>query len=871
MAAYRYGQIIHGDYQKINLRFESAQERDAFRRAFEAHHASHDHDGKVPIFMDTTAKDANSSYSSGVRTHGTIHPVKCVVLENGEYVIDTDEQVEYVTIDGYTQGEIKDYHNPTGMLETSWYTPPTTMEPPIIVVDDTFVDSNILQRHPLSAIFGDMPAEDFQSLRTSVQQDGFIENVVRIYEGQILDGWHRYRAGRELNLLRKLKFQEWDADENQDGDPKTFVLARNIERRHLTPGQRAQIAVAFNERFGHGGDRNSPNGDLKNRTELAEQAGVGTSTIDRAIAIEKAGRSTEVIAGKKTAGEVLADAKQRRANCKKALVAIMREKGTLLDTDSAALAAEYQISPADALKLLSQVQFDENKKARLRWQDAYTAVRTNYMNYKALSKNVDWEDFTAAAIAQTDDFPSLSADTFTDADNRVKDCEGYLLLQREGDDLLSLSRSIREAADRPSLDSFVNALIPDDVREAAQIVKHWERIDARLPQWKKRLPVENQDVPVDKFTKDLLITVFREVAAERQKDTNFMTFEIGEPGTPLSLHEVDELRCRIQNETYWLIYEVRKALLSSAITPEEGEHTEAERNEKRKLSAAAEHRMWKVLEEVAPEWNIDDFIAAACDKHSDWGVSEFPHTEDTDIPEIWEARFNLLSVEIEQPSDWVQSMLDKMSEPPAHPTETDTSETDLGEAYEDAQQALQQMWETFENSAYAHQISRQDFALAAAKHYGLYKDNDYGSGENYLMEEPFALLENLGTLNAVRKWKEFIGTVRVATQIGADWITALIEDPITGDSEPESEEQAVSVQSDTEQIHEMLTHIEDKVNGTETITLTGIRIYFDETVDGQEHPNRRSIEFGNSTIAQGTLDELPLMVKTLLMDAVKEK
>ena len=77
---------------------------------------------------------------------------------------------------------------------------------------------------------------------------------------------------------------------------------------------RAQIAVAFNKRFGHGGDRASrQNGDLKSREELAKEAGVSTRTIDRAIAIEKEGESEAVIAGEKTAGEVLLEKRKKRA------------------------------------------------------------------------------------------------------------------------------------------------------------------------------------------------------------------------------------------------------------------------------------------------------------------------------------------------------------------------------------------------------------------------------------------------------------------------------------------------------------------------------------------------------------------------------
>ena len=321
MASARYGRIYHSDNHHISLRFASAKTRDDFRGEFEAYHSDHDHDGEVPRFVDITAQDANRGYQSGGRTHGAIHPVKLVVLSNGEFVEDPNKQAEYVTIDGYTLNEIKDYHNPSGLLEYSWYKMPTICVPPIIVIENKFVDSNILQRHPLSAIFGDMPDKDYQSLVKSVSKDGFIDDVIRLYEGQILDGWHRYCAGRELNLLRKLKFQQWHTDEHRDGDPKVFVLARNIERRHLSASQRAQIVVSFNERF-QKGDIDSqrdgtPNGEPKTREELAKEAGVGTSTIDRAVAVQKEGESESVIAGEKTAGEVIkardaATAKKRK-------------------------------------------------------------------------------------------------------------------------------------------------------------------------------------------------------------------------------------------------------------------------------------------------------------------------------------------------------------------------------------------------------------------------------------------------------------------------------------------------------------------------------------------------------------------------------
>lgn len=305
MASTRYGRILHGSTE-LDIRFPSADERQRFTEEFTEYHDGHDHDGEVPTFENISAGEANKSFT--LRTYGK----------------------DRFTIDGYHAYEILEYHE--GKKDFTRYSPPTCCVPPIIALNRGHSDlrhADKFRRHELSAIFGDMPKVDFESLLESVERDGFIDNVIRVYDGKVLDGWHRYRAARELNLLRKLRFKVWHEDEHQDGDPIAFVYGRNQHRRHYSAAQRAQVAVAFNKRFGHGGDRKSDesrhqNGVLKTKRELAEEANVGTSTIDRAIAVEKAGGSEAVIAGEKTAGEVLKarEAEQRLKRKKKKLKAM---------------------------------------------------------------------------------------------------------------------------------------------------------------------------------------------------------------------------------------------------------------------------------------------------------------------------------------------------------------------------------------------------------------------------------------------------------------------------------------------------------------------------------------------------------------------
>ena len=283
MASTRYGRIYHGDHHHNNIKFPSPDARDTFAEKFNAYHDSHAHDGEAPRFEFIKAADVKDVYAGG-RNHN-----------HGE-----------ITIDGYAFYEIKEYHNREYPDTYTHYRMPTCCVSPIIVFEREFIDAGTLERHELSSVFGDMAEDDFENLKKSVEADGFMDPLIRVLDGKVLDGWHRYQAALSLNLVRKLVFMNWD--DEKDGGAIAFVAARNLERRHLTPSQRGQIVVFLNERFGWGGDRSkTPNDALKTKSDLAADANVGVSTIDRAVKVEKFGRSEEVISGEKTATEVITE------------------------------------------------------------------------------------------------------------------------------------------------------------------------------------------------------------------------------------------------------------------------------------------------------------------------------------------------------------------------------------------------------------------------------------------------------------------------------------------------------------------------------------------------------------------------------------
>jgi len=88
--------------------------------------------------------------------------------------------------------------------------------------------------HPLCALIPEPDADDFARLRAAIKQDG-LRQPITLYENKILDGRSRYRACREAKVAPRFELYTGK-------DPLGFVLAMNLERRHLTQSQKALVA-----------------------------------------------------------------------------------------------------------------------------------------------------------------------------------------------------------------------------------------------------------------------------------------------------------------------------------------------------------------------------------------------------------------------------------------------------------------------------------------------------------------------------------------------------------------------------------------------------------------------------------------------------
>lgn len=152
--------------------------------------------------------------------------------------------------------------------------------------------------HPYAEIFPMMAPADFAGLVEDVRANDIREKIV-VWDGAILDGRNRYRAGLEAGLIdaddgpdRSKYFHRFIPD--IDGDPLKFVLSKNLHRRHLTTGQRA-YAMAEYETLRHGGARKPDavqDANLRveeTRAELAERGHVSERSIASAATVRDHG------------------------------------------------------------------------------------------------------------------------------------------------------------------------------------------------------------------------------------------------------------------------------------------------------------------------------------------------------------------------------------------------------------------------------------------------------------------------------------------------------------------------------------------------------------------------------------------------------
>jgi len=138
----------------------------------------------------------------------------------------------------------------------------------------------MLEYHELADIFPLMEGEEYEQLKEDIRKNGLLEPIY-LYQKKILDGRNRYRACKELGIAAKYVVYEGN-------DPLSFVVSKNIKRRHLNESQRAVIAARIaNMKRGNPKFTNRPIGLFKTQTEASKILNVSERTIKRVKQVER--------------------------------------------------------------------------------------------------------------------------------------------------------------------------------------------------------------------------------------------------------------------------------------------------------------------------------------------------------------------------------------------------------------------------------------------------------------------------------------------------------------------------------------------------------------------------------------------------------
>ncbi len=91
--------------------------------------------------------------------------------------------------------------------------------------------------HEIANIFPLLQGEEFEKFSQSIVSNGLIEAIWLHPDGRIIDGRNRYRACQKVGV--EPRYRTWDGK----GSLADFVTSLNMDRRHLTSGQKAAVAV----------------------------------------------------------------------------------------------------------------------------------------------------------------------------------------------------------------------------------------------------------------------------------------------------------------------------------------------------------------------------------------------------------------------------------------------------------------------------------------------------------------------------------------------------------------------------------------------------------------------------------------------------
>lgn len=167
--------------------------------------------------------------------------------------------------------------------------------------------------HPAADLFPLIEGDEFAQLVDDIRVNGLLEPVWVLPDGSLLDGRNRVRACGRAGVEVVSRVYEGD-------DPVGFVLSLNVQRRHLSTGQRAMLALRVEELLSPGrGARTDLSEQLvaelpqvTAERKSRERAAVAVGTSGRAVSqAKRVAQQAPDLAEKVRSGEIALDRAER--------------------------------------------------------------------------------------------------------------------------------------------------------------------------------------------------------------------------------------------------------------------------------------------------------------------------------------------------------------------------------------------------------------------------------------------------------------------------------------------------------------------------------------------------------------------------------
>src|SRR5687767_7174353 len=107
------------------------------------------------------------------------------------------------------------------------------------------INSFIITMNPeYSSLVYPLSDLEYLALKNSIKEDGLHYPITVNSQGEVLDGHHRYKISKELNLLPIRHEVKYFKDSIEE---KKFVIEINLKRRHLNSFQIAELEYKMEE------------------------------------------------------------------------------------------------------------------------------------------------------------------------------------------------------------------------------------------------------------------------------------------------------------------------------------------------------------------------------------------------------------------------------------------------------------------------------------------------------------------------------------------------------------------------------------------------------------------------------------------------